>query len=87
MIRARVLDIRPHPDQATNNPGSWAVQLEVSRNGVKRTFWRWYTDRSEHHGDTHAERNPRPRETTLLRWFWDDTFAELHGFSFNEADP
>ncbi|HSX22838.1 MAG TPA: hypothetical protein VLE97_08715 [Gaiellaceae bacterium] len=87
IIDACVLAIEPHPDQATNNPGSWAVQFEVSYDGRRRTFWRWYTDRKVRHGSTHAERNPKPREADILRRFWDDTFAELHGFAFDKDSP
>ena len=78
MIDVRVLKIEPHPDQATNNPGSWAVQYEVSYGGTRRTFWRWHTER---HSDA------KPKHGVLVKRFWDDTFAELHGFSFNKDDP
>ena len=39
MIDVRVLDVKPHPDQATNNPGCWAVRFEISYDGTTRTFW------------------------------------------------
>lgn len=39
MIDVRVRDVQSHPDQATNNPGCWAVRFEVSYNGTKRSFW------------------------------------------------
>lgn len=87
MIDARVLNIQPHPDQATHNPGCWVVQFEVTYDGTRRTFWRYYTDRKLHHGMTHAERNPKPTTEYFLRRFWDDTFAELHGLSFNKGAP
>lgn len=87
MIDARVLDVQPHPDQATNNPGWWAVQFEVTYDGTRRTFWRWYRDRKVRHGMAHAERNPKPSTEDVLRRFWDDTFAELHGFAFNKDAP
>lgn len=88
MIDARVLDIKPHPDQATNNPGCWAVQLEVSHAGRRRSFWRWYTERTYSHGQLVATTSTKkPKQGDILRRFWEDTFAELHGFSFNEADP
>lgn len=78
MIGVHVLDIRPHPDQATNNPGSWAVQFEVSYDGRKRTFWRWHTIRED---------SKKPKATDIILRFWDDTFAELHGFAFDKNDP
>jgi len=87
VIEARVLDIQPHPDQATNNPGWWAIQLEVTYDGTERTFWRWYCDRKVRHGMTHAERNPKPSTEEVLRRFWDDTFAELHSFAFGKRLP
>jgi hypothetical protein len=77
MIEVRVLQIEPHPDQATNNPGSWAVQYEVRYDRTKRTFWRWYTERKS---------DQKPKANDIIKRFWDDTFAELHGFSFNKAD-
>lgn len=82
-IDVRVIDVQPHPDQATSNPNCWAVQFEVTYGKTKRTFWRWYNDRVRH-GWTHAERNPKPRTEDVIRRFWDDTFAELHGFAFDE---
>jgi len=88
MLTMCVLDIQPHPDQATNNPNDWAVQFEVSYDGRKRTFWRWHTVREGDKGlsvDRHAPRKyPAPDE--IVRRFWDDTFAELHGFAFNKDD-
>lgn len=78
MIAVRVLDIQPHPDQATNNPGSWAVKFGVSYDGVTRTFWRWHTERKS---------DKKPKADVLVKRFWDDTFADLHGFSFNKDDP
>ena len=88
MIDARVLDMKPHPDQATNNPGCWAVQIEVSYGGRSRRFWRWYTERS-----LVADRliattaKTKPKTGDILRRFWDDTFAELHGFAFDKEAP
>ena len=78
MIGVRVLDIQPHPDQATNNPGTWAIRYEVSYVGRKRTFWRWHTVR---------ENNKKPMADVLVKHFWDDTFADLHGFAFDKDDP
>ena len=97
MIDARVLNIQPHPDQATNNPGCWAVRFEVSYGGRRRTFWRWHTDRefssrpAAKHADLVAGRlvaaTKKPRAEDILRHFWDDTFAELHGFAFDKEAP
>jgi hypothetical protein len=78
VIEVRVLDIQPHPDQATNNPGAWAVRFEVVYDRRKRTFWRWYTERKS---------DKKPTATSIILRFWDDTFAELHGFAFNKDDP
>jgi hypothetical protein len=97
MIDACVLDIKPHPEQATNNPGCWAVRLSVSYDGTTRTFWRWYNVRDLKTWD--AERRqwvlstdgtgvyigPSDRTPTneeLIKDFWDDTFGNLHGFNF-----
>ena len=86
---ARVLDMQPHPDQATNNPGCWAVQLEVSYDGRRRAFWRWYTERNYYvHGRYVASTSTKkPKAGDVLKRFWDDTFAEMHGFSFDKDDP
>lgn len=78
MIDVRVVDVQPHPDQTTNNPGCWAVKLAVSYDGRTRTFWRWHT--------VH-DRKKKPTDSEILTRFWDDTFAELHGFSFDKDDP
>lgn len=94
MIAVRVLDIRPHPDQATNNPGCWAVQLRVAHNGNARTFWRWHTVR-EMEGKAAPDGGlylrpssvKKPSASEIVEWFWADTFGELHGFSFNKDDP
>ncbi len=79
MIDAKVLDMKPHPDQATHNPGCWAVKLRVSHEGKARTFWRWFTVRED------AKRKPTAHE--VLERFWSDTFGELHGFDFEEITP
>jgi hypothetical protein len=97
MIEVRVLDIRPHPDQATNNPDCWAVKLWVSYDGRSCTFWRWLTtlttrelesksapDGGLYIGPSNAK---KPSASEIIARFWDDTFAELHGFSFNKDDP
>lgn len=78
MIDVRVLDIQPHPDQATNNPGCWAVQFAIARDGERRTFWRWHNERT-------SDQKPTPFK--IIKRFWDDTFADLHGFSFDKDDP
>lgn len=73
MIDVAVLDVQPHPDQATTHPGTWAVQLRVSRAGKSRVFWRWrFTQK----------RSVKPSIEEIISWFWDDTFANLHGFNF-----
>lgn len=92
VIDARVLDVRPHPCQATNNPGCWAVQFEVSRAGRTRTFWRWHNVREDRQleGGGSIYVRPSNREPThdeILAGFWNDTFANLHGFSFNKESP
>jgi hypothetical protein len=81
MIDVSVLNVKPHPDQATNNPGTWAVKFRVAHDGRSRTFWRWHTIREQ------TRRKPEPDE--ILARFWDDTFAGLHGFDFerDEATP
>lgn len=79
MIDVRVLDVRPHPDQATNNLGCWAVQLETTHDGLTRTFWRWHTVR--------GTSTKKPSSADILRVFWHSTFSDLHGFSFNAEDP
>ena len=86
MIDVRVLDIRPHPDQATNNPGAWVVRFEVSYDGTKRTFWRWHCAYVIRNGQR-IPINKKPRHEEIIERFWDDTFAELHGFSFNKDAP
>jgi hypothetical protein len=87
VIHVRLLDVQPHPDQATNNPDDWAVRLEVSYDGTKRTLWRWHTARELDGDGIRRSTNRQPTPGEILKRFWDDTFAELHGFSFNEDDP
>ncbi len=87
MIDVRVLDVRPHPDQATNNPGCWAVRFEVSYDVTKRTFWRWHSVRELKDGVYITPSNRKPTTDEIIEWFWNDTFSELHGFSFNKDDP
>ena len=88
MIEARVLDIKPHPDQATNNPGCWAVQLRVEHDGRSRSFWRWHNVRELRDGCYVTPSNKKPpTHDKILAAFWEDTFAGLHGFAFDEAQP
>ena len=88
VIDVRVVDMKPHRDQATNNPGCWAVQLEVSYDGQRKTFWRWYAERSCKDGQiVETTSKAKPKAEDVLKRFWNDTFAELHGFSFNKDDP
>jgi hypothetical protein len=77
-LDVRVLAIEPHPDQATNNPCTWAAKLCVSRGGKSRTFWRWHYARTS---------KKKPTVDEVVAWFWDTTFAELHGFDFEEEVP
>lgn len=93
MIEVRVLDIQPHPAQATHNPGGWAIKFEVAYDGTSRTFWRWHDVRELVGGSTPdvgryvTPSNKKPTADEIIKRFWDNTFAELHGFSFNKADP
>ena len=87
MIDVCVVEIWPHPDQATNNPDDWAVQFQVSYEGQKRTFWRWHTVRELDGRGIRLSTNKTPTPSEIIKRFWDDTFAELHGFSFNKDDP
>ena len=73
MIDVSVRAVKPHPDQATNNPGCWAVQLRISHAGRSRSFWRWYTK-----GDL----KKKPTAEEIIERFWNETFAGLHGFDF-----
>jgi hypothetical protein len=84
MIDVRVLDVRPHPDQATNNPGTWAVQLHVAHSGRSRSFWRWHTKREVRGGCYVVPSAERPSADEILAAFWAETFGELHGFDFEE---
>lgn len=87
MIDVRVLDIKPHPDQATNNPGCWAVRLEVAYDGRRRTFWRWHSMREVRGGCYVVPSDRKPMHPEILAEFWDNTFGDLHGFAFNKEDP
>lgn len=80
-IDARILDIQPHPDQATNNPGCWAVRFEISYDDDTRTFWRWH-NAYKMKGVQRVYTDEKPREADILERFWDDTFGNLHGFNF-----
>lgn len=84
MIDVRVIDVQPHPDQATNNPGCWAVQFRVTHTGRSRTFWRWHTLRKLNANGAWVDPgNAPPSHEEILERFWNDTFGELHGFSFS----
>lgn len=91
MITVRVLDVKPHPDQATNNPGCWAVKFRVSREGGapygsgSRTFWRWYNRHETVNGVYVTPSNKKPSADEIITDFWDNTFAELHGFNFERS--
>jgi len=88
MITVSVLDVQPHPCQTTHNPGDWAVQFRVSRDGVSRTFWRWHTMRKLNANAAYVRPDPvPPQHDEILQRFWDDTFAELGGFSFHKDEP
>lgn len=78
MISVSVLDIQRHPDP-DSNPDDWTVRFQVNYEGTELTFWRWHKvrDRSGS-APTHAE---------AVKRFWEDTFAELHGFSFRKDKP
>lgn len=85
MIEAHVLAVKPHPDQAKNNPGCWAVQFRVSHGDVSRTFWRWYTVREMDKNHCYVTpSNQEPSHDEILAQFWGDLFAELHGFNFHD---
>jgi hypothetical protein len=83
-IEVHVLTIRPHPDQATNNPGTWAVQFRASRAGRSHTFWRWYNVRETNANGAYItpSNDKKPTVDEIIVRFWDDTFADLHGFDF-----
>jgi len=82
-LDVRLLDIQPHPEQATNNPDCWAVRFEVSHGSTRRAFWRWHTSRVER---PEQQTRIEPGHEEVLARFWADTFAELHGFSFDQED-
>lgn len=89
MIDVRVLAVKPHPDQATNNPGCWAVQLCVSRAGRSgsRTFWLWHNVRTLKDGRyINPSNEEKPSAAEIIARFWDDMFAELHGFDFEREE-
>lgn len=86
MIDARVVAIEPHPDQATNNPGCWAIQLRVSHAGRTRTLWRWHNVRRfDASGALIDPDGAPPSRDEVLARFWDDTFGDLHGFDFQDG--
>jgi hypothetical protein len=89
-FEARVVTIKPHPDQATHNPGCWAVQFRVTRAEHTRTFWRWYTKRCLNQSGAYVTpNNDPPTADEVLVSFWDDEFGDLHGFDFEtiKEDP
>lgn len=86
-ILASVLDMKPHPDQATHNPGTWAVQFRVSHAGKARTFWRWHIVRRFNKNGALIEPDDQPPSVDeILARFWDDTFGDLHGFDFQSVE-
>ena len=86
MIDVRVLGVKPHPDQATHNPGTWAVKLRVSHDGRSRTFWRWHSVRELRGGCYVTTSDRRPTHDEIIVEFWDNTFGDLHGFDFERAE-
>lgn len=80
MMIVRVLDVKPHPDQATSNPGTWAVKLRITHKRQARSFWRWHTVRELDDGRYVTRTKPTAEE--ILAQFWEDTFADQHGFDF-----
>jgi hypothetical protein len=86
MIDVRVLDIQPHPDQATNNPGSWAVRFEVTYDGATRTFWRWHETYDLRDG-RRIPTDDKPEHAEIIKRFWDYMFLDLYGFAFNKDAP
>lgn len=83
-----VLAVRPHPGQARENPGCWAVQLRVSHAGQSRTFWRWHTvhELDEDGCYITPSNDKEPSHDEIVARFWNDTFSELHGFDFCRDD-
>ena len=88
MIDVSVLAVKPHPDQATNNPGTWAVQLHVTYKGRSRLFWRWYTVRQTDANGAYVTppNEPPPTRDEILAEFWELTFGELNGFDFEREE-
>lgn len=74
-LDVRLVEIQPHPDLATTHPGWWRIKLAISYAGTSRTLWRWHKASSE----------KTPTADEILAWFWQTTFVELHGFSFDEG--
>jgi hypothetical protein len=88
MIEVHVLAVVPHPDQATNNPGDWAVRFEISYKGATKTFWRWHTVKAFNENGRYITSPPiAPSHDQILHYFWDDTFHELNGFARGEETP
>jgi hypothetical protein len=87
MIEARVLAIEPHSEQATTNPGTWAVQFWICHNGTERTFWRWHHVRALNANGAYVRpSNTPPTQEKILAEFWDDTFKGMHGFDFERRE-
>ena len=80
-IDVEVVGVDPHPAQSTTNPSSWAVRFRVVFAGKSREFSRWHDTRDVEDGRFVTR---RPTNEEVLARFWDDTFAELHGFDFEE---
>lgn len=85
-IDVHVLDVKPHPDQATTHPGTWAVQYRADHAGHTHTFWRWYSVRETNKNGAYItpSNKKKPEAEEILADFWHGTFLELHGFDFQE---
>lgn len=87
MIAVEVLAVKPHPCQATHNPGDWAVQFRVVHADQSHTFWRWHTVRKLNENGAYCTPDPiAPSSAEILARFWSDTFMELHGFDFDRME-
>jgi len=72
--------------QDSDRTTDWAVRLQVSYDGQKRTFWRWHTAREIDGRGERLSTNKKPTPREIVKRFWDDTFAELHGFDFEREE-
>lgn len=72
VLKVNLVEIQPHPSQVTH-PDWWKVKLSISHADRTRTFWRWHK----------APDAKTPTSDEILTWFWETTFAELHGFNFD----